>query len=207
MLLVQVIGGRTFCLDLGSRAGTHWEGGKGRGWLPGGAPFHVGPYQLCLAQADADSIACPPDGWDPLARGSLSRYALPAITLHILNHGTTVFRWPMNRVLAVVGNGDECKVRLRGPGVSKYHCALVCTPLGVWAVDLQRRGGIAINGTLVSHALLEDGDRMQLGSFTLCVECAAAPAPPVTTTAVAGSTATGTSLMAGVLGAAGACAR
>lgn len=181
--LLQVIAGHTFCLDLGSRTGTHWEGGRDRGWLAGKAAVCVGPYRLSVAQNGGETLAMPPNEWDPLARGSLSHYALPAVTLHIQNHGCTVLRWTMNRVLVLIGSAEACKVRLRGPGVSKYHCALVSTPPGIWAIDLQRRGGVEINGTRLSHALLEDGDRVQVGGFTIGVatQVAGCAYPPVTT--------------------------
>lgn len=202
--LVQVVAGRAYCLDLGSRTGTHWAGGKRRGWVPDGAAMSVGPYYLSVAPGCADNAAIPPDGWDPLARGSAGRYALPAMRLHILNHGTTVQRWLMNRVLAVIGSDETCKVRLRGPGVSRHHCALVDTPAGVWMIDLQRRGGIDVNGTLVCQALLEDGDQVQLGAFTIIVEdderttgprtfatAATATVPPTATDLVPGVFTTG----------------
>jgi pSer/pThr/pTyr-binding forkhead associated (FHA) protein len=175
--LVQVIAGRTFCVDLCSRTGTHWDSGSDHGWLPGGASLCVGPYRVHLMQPPSDAVALPPDTWNPLARGSHQRYALPTVTLNILNSGMTAYRWPMSRVLAFVGRSEFCKVRLHGKGVARHHCALVGTPLGVWVVDLQRRDGILVNETHVGHALLEEGDRLQVGSFTLCIEYDARPEP------------------------------
>src|SRR5260370_34642064 len=100
--LVQMIAGRFYCLDLGSRTGTHWDGaGQGHGWLPAQTPFRVGPYRLWLAEGTSDSTAVAADGWDPFARGSITKQALPSITLRISNNGTTVCRWRMNRVLAI----------------------------------------------------------------------------------------------------------
>jgi len=166
--LLHLIAGRVFCLDLGSRTGTHWdEGNGGHGWLPGESPFLVGPYRLSLAHECINNSPLTQDGWDPWANGSLSRNELPACTLDISNNGTAVCRWQMNRVLAIVGSSSVCKVRLRGRGVSPLHCALICTPAGVWVVDLQRRGGIEVNHTAVGHSLLEDGDVVQVGSFTI----------------------------------------
>lgn len=168
--LVQMIAGRFYCLDLGSRTGTHWDGkGQSHGWLPGQVPFRVGPYRLWLAGDGPDSALGAPDGWDPFARGSLTKHALPSVTLNISNNGTSVSRWRMNRVLALVGDDETCKVRLRGPGVSNFHCGLVCTPAGVWVIDLQRHGGVSVNRTPVMHSLLEDGDQLQIGSFTISV--------------------------------------
>jgi pSer/pThr/pTyr-binding forkhead associated (FHA) protein len=165
--LVQLIAGRFFCFDLGSRTGTHWDGSAhGCGWLAGLAPFRVGPYRLWLA-GDGPDRTPPPQHWDPLAQGSPAGPLLPSVTLDIANDGKTVCRWRLNRALALVGHDPGCKVRLRGPGVSKFHCALVSTPAGVWTVDLLRRHGVHVNGTPVSHSLLEDGDQLQVGNFTI----------------------------------------
>jgi predicted component of type VI protein secretion system len=51
--------------------------------------------------------------------------------------------------------------------VSRYHCALVSTPVGVWAVDLLGRGGIALNGATARAARLDAGDELRVGSFVL----------------------------------------
>jgi hypothetical protein len=138
----------------------------------------VGPYKVSHTLPTSDESALPPDTWNPLARGSHRRYALPTITLNILSRGVTVQRWTMSRVLALVGRSDTCKVRLHGEGVSRNHCALVCTPLGVWVIDLQRRHGLMVNGTHLGHALLEDGDQIEVGGFTLAIEYVAPPTPP-----------------------------
>jgi pSer/pThr/pTyr-binding forkhead associated (FHA) protein len=183
--LVQLIAGRFFCLDLGSRTGTHWDaGGHVRGWLSCQAPFRVGPYRLWLTAEDAASAlgtADTPDAWDPFAKGSLNRYGFPSVVLDISNNGKTLRRWRMNRVVAIVGTAETCKVRLRGHGISRFHCALVCTPAGVWVIDLQRLQGVQINGMPVNHSLLEEGDQLELGNFTICVryDCAAAESTPV----------------------------
>jgi pSer/pThr/pTyr-binding forkhead associated (FHA) protein len=183
--LLQVIAGRYFCLDLGSRTGTYWDGqGQGHGWLPGHAPFRVGPYRLSLAEESRDGDPVPADDWNPLERGSTSTHALPTVTLNILDNGRFAYRWRMNRAMAIVGNAENCKVRLQGPGVSRFQCALVCTPVGVWVVDLRRNGGIPVNETAVTHALLEDGDRLQVGNYTICVSYDSPDAPATAASSV-----------------------
>jgi pSer/pThr/pTyr-binding forkhead associated (FHA) protein len=175
--LVQMIAGRTFCLDLGSRTGTHWQtAAEGRGWVSRQSPLQVGPYRVSVGD---DPQASDPrmDRWDPWASGSIDRYDLPVATLHVLHDGSTVCQWKMNRVLAVVGNADLCKVRLRGPGVAKLHCSLVATPLGLWVIDLHRMGGIHVNRTPVNHALLEHDDCLQVGCYTIHVNYGTALAP------------------------------
>ena len=168
--LLQVIAGRLFCIDLSSRTGTQWDGGSpGHGWVSGESPIEVGPYRLSLPPSGPNHSVSVADGWDPWARGSLGQQDSPACSLHIADNGSTVCRWRMNRVLAIVGSSSHCKVRLRGPGVARCHCALICTPAGVWMIDLQRCGGVPVNNVAVGHALLEDGDVLQVGSYAIRV--------------------------------------
>lgn len=54
------------------------------------------------------------------------------------------------------------------PGVSQFHCGLVRTPHGLWAVDLLGRGGISVNGTATRAARLDDGDQLRVGECGIC---------------------------------------
>src|SRR5262249_42186053 len=127
---LAMIAGHTYCVDLGSRTGTHWNGGgAGHGWLPVGAPCHIGPYRLSMLGSGVSQFA-PPDGWDPWAKRSQDRRGLPSCVLNI-GDGHTVYRWRLNRVLAIVGCDPICKVRLNGPGVGRVHCALIGTSAGL----------------------------------------------------------------------------
>ncbi len=46
---LQVIGGRVFAVDLGSRTGLGWPGGaRGSGWLDVGTAARIGPFLLHL---------------------------------------------------------------------------------------------------------------------------------------------------------------
>src|SRR5262249_14620681 len=54
---LQVVAGRIFCVDLGSRCGIFWGGKKRhRGWLETGQPFQIGPYTLSIAPFQTASI-------------------------------------------------------------------------------------------------------------------------------------------------------
>jgi hypothetical protein len=69
----------------------------------------------------------------------------------------------MSRVLALVGRAPECRVRLAGVGVSSFHCGLLRTPGGLWAVDLLGREEISVNGQTVRFARLDEGDELRVG--------------------------------------------
>src|SRR3954452_15814650 len=110
---LQVVAGRVFCADLGSRTGTHWPDGAGTaGWLRADQALRIGPYTLRLRGGDP---AAP-------APGAL---ALPEITLEFLSGTIGPTHWPLRRALVLVGRSPDCRVCLPAPNVSKYHCSLV----------------------------------------------------------------------------------
>jgi predicted component of type VI protein secretion system len=80
--------------------------------------------------------------------------------------------------LVLIGKAPQCQVRLRDAAVSRFHCALVLTPDGLWAVDLLGRGGVLVNGSVARVARLDDGDELRLGGFVLRPRGLAPAAPP-----------------------------
>jgi hypothetical protein len=74
----------------------------------------------------------------------------------------------MRHVLTLVGSSPYCKVRLAAPGVAPFHCSLLRTAAGVWAVNL---GGepVSLNGSSIRAARLEDRDELQIGGVTIRV--------------------------------------
>src|SRR4051812_37792490 len=142
---LQVVAGRVFCADLGSRTGTHRPDGAGTaGWLEADQAIRIGPYTL--RPRGGDRVV--------LAPGAL---ALPEITLEFLGRTTGPMHWAMRRALVLVGRSPDCGVPLPIPDVSKHHCSLVRTPMGLWVVDLLGRG-IRVNGEAVRCARLGDCD-------------------------------------------------
>ncbi len=165
-LYLQVIEGGLFAMDLGSRSGIHWDGQtKAFGWVMPSEPMWVGPFQVWTEIADGQSYLL--DDFNPLEAGSIEPSFL---NLELQNPVGGRLLWRMNRRLALVGTSLDCKVQLMGAGVSKIHCALVCTPAGLWIVDLLGRGGVVVNDKKVSSALLTDGAQVQIGEFLLIVQ-------------------------------------
>jgi pSer/pThr/pTyr-binding forkhead associated (FHA) protein len=181
---LQVLGGRLFCVDLQSRTGIHWDDGPKRsGWLEAEQPLRIGPFQI---RANGNSAALPapvplsalyspvgqafqPDGVsDQAGKPDLQREEeLPEVALEFVNRLPEPTVWRMSSMLALVGRAALCRVRLMGESVSKFHCSLVRTPLGVWVVDLFGKGGIRVNEVPVRCARLEEGDRLQVGHFII----------------------------------------
>jgi hypothetical protein len=70
-------------------------------------------------------------------------------------------------VLTLAGRSPACPLRLSSAEVSRYHCALLHSPAGIWAIDLQGRGGIRVGGARVPWARLADGERLEVGTFVM----------------------------------------
>ena len=172
---LQVIGGRVFAIDLGSRAGLVWpSGGKGPGWLDVGVPVRVGPFLLRLrAPASPDPTPCAPD-FNPLAatRDRLS------VALEFKNGRRAKDRWQVNRVVTLIGRAADCKINLTADDISPYHCGLVNTPTGMWVVDLSGRG-VVVNGERMRVAPLPHAAELWVGRFLIGCQYTppAAPAP------------------------------
>jgi DNA repair exonuclease SbcCD ATPase subunit len=130
----------------------------------------IGPFTLELATAARTGEVSGKwalDDWDPLQDRASDDQLLPRVTVEA---GKEVMgRSRMNRVLMLVGSSPSCKVRLRDPRVSRYHCALLRTPQGVWAIDLLHGTGSCLNGQSLPWALMKDGDALQVGPYVLRV--------------------------------------
>jgi len=186
---VQVIGGRLFCVDLGSRTGIICDGVHGTsGWLNPGQVLKIGPFSIRFAADLAGSPAAAPVAVNPLEARGTDPQLLPAMALEFANGLTKQSRWRINRILTLAGRATGCKLQLADVTVSRYHCALIATPQGLWAVDLLGKDGTRVNGERVRWAQLEDGDRLQIGRFLIRV-WREGPAPGSSATVVVSGTA------------------
>lgn len=153
---LQLIEGRFFCVDLGSRTGTHGGDATERsGWLDPVRAIQIGPYAVrprLKQQFDSDY---PP---------------LPVVTWNLPGRPDQPSRWTMNRGLALVGRSPACRIRIGEPDVSRFHCGLVLTSSGVWVVDLQSQRPITLNGDVVRFARVEEGDELRVGRHLMTAE-------------------------------------
>jgi pSer/pThr/pTyr-binding forkhead associated (FHA) protein len=150
---LQLIDGRYYCVDLGSRTGTHGGDATERsGWLEPGRTIQIGPFSVR------------PEWPDPAERPEGS---LPGVTWEVPGRAIGPSTWRMDRHLVLIGRSSSCKIRIVEPDVSKFHCAAVLTVMGVWAVDLLGQNGIFVNDRKVRCARLEDGDELRIGRHTL----------------------------------------
>jgi pSer/pThr/pTyr-binding forkhead associated (FHA) protein len=185
---VQIIAGRAFCMDLGSRSGLNWGADvNNQTWLDPDKVLRLGDSRIRLAsgsRTESESI----HQENPLVPLPDESLELPYVTLEFINGNTNQANWPMYSILAIIGRSPVCKVRLESPSVSRYHCSLVRTPFGLWVVDLQGREGVRVNGQRVRYVKLEDNDDVQLGRFKIRIHCG--PPPRTWTEANQGSAVT-----------------
>jgi pSer/pThr/pTyr-binding forkhead associated (FHA) protein len=55
------------------------------------------------------------------------------------------------------------------PNVSRRHCTIAVTPVGLVVTDLRSRHGTLLNGLPVTQSALREGDWLQVGSVGLCL--------------------------------------
>lgn len=63
------------------------------------------------------------------------------------------------------------------PEVSKKHALLQRNAAGWCIRDLGSRNGLLVNGKPLRESLLQDGDKLSIGPYTLVFEIAAAGSP------------------------------
>ena len=149
---LQLIEGRFYCVNLGSRTGTHGGDATERsGWLDRGRAIQIGAYSVHPEQADQSAIEDLP---------------VPSVTWELPHRSIGQSIWRMDRPLVLIGRSPACRIRVVQPDVSKFHCSLVLTPAGVWVVDLMGQNGVLVNEEPVRFARLNDGDELRLGSHT-----------------------------------------
>jgi len=176
----QLLGGRVHCVDLLSRSGTYWGTERRQsGWVHPGETVFIGPYRICPAPQTAPSstAAASPNALIPVGENLLSpqaweRFPACEVELVFLNgrrrYGGSE-HWRIDRPLMLVGSGPNCTVGLSHPSVSRVHCSLMATPMGLFITDMLGRGGTFVNGKRVGFQLLQQGDEIGIGMFRFSV--------------------------------------
>lgn len=67
----------------------------------------------------------------------------------------------------VVGRDDTCDVVINDEGISRHHARFTIQGLNVVIEDLGSTNGVFVNGAQVSATVLEEGDKVLLGRFTV----------------------------------------
>ena len=161
--LLLILEGRLFGVDLGSREGTLWaETARAYGWLEGDATLTLGPYQVqALHPRPVGSVP----KFNPMAAWPRGPKNGADLILEVVNIPSRKSRWRIKSVVTLIGRSPDCKMRLMDPSVSSVHGCLVCTPMGLWVIDLLGRQGIEVNERPVQFARLADSDDLRVGRF------------------------------------------
>ncbi len=150
---LQLIEGRYYCVDLGSRTGTHGgDVAKRSGWIENGRTIQIGPY------------AVRPE--PPTSRDFHRRHP-PSVTWELPGQAIGQSTWKMDRYMAMIGRSPACKIRILEADVSKFHCSVVLTPHGLWAIDLLGENGVFLNDRKIRCARIDEGDELRIGSHVL----------------------------------------
>ena len=67
----------------------------------------------------------------------------------------------------VIGRAMNTTLRLNDDGISRRHCRLLQLGGKIIIEDLGSVNGTLVNGDMVSHVELKDGDKIRLGSYTI----------------------------------------
>ncbi|MGE3819701.1 MAG: FHA domain-containing protein [Isosphaeraceae bacterium] len=171
--LLQVLGPKVLAIDLGSDRGLlASEGPCLAGWIEPGRDVGIGNHLLGLLAGPPESWRRPAEFPSPptFAEVPLLSGPLPRIVLEIRARRLST-SWGMRGAIVLVGSDPSCSLRLSGPGISRFHAALVRTNRGLWVIDLlgnMERNvgeGIHVNGQPVRFAILSEGDRLDVGDF------------------------------------------
>jgi hypothetical protein len=172
---MQLVAGRLFCVDLGSRTGTHWRHGtQPWGWLDRGEAIRVGPF-FVRAEGEVPTEGQAGPDPDPLSAAPTGEW--PRFSLEFLHGDSRPKPWRVSRVLTLFGHARVCRVRLVDPSVSGVDCGLLHTPQGLWAIDLLGSGGLVVNDKAVRWAPLAAADVVRIGEFSFRVRADVASPP------------------------------
>ena len=196
---LQVIEGRLHAIDLESRDGIRWSGVPRRsGWIDRGRPMRLGPTAFRVV-GDAPVMG-PLTGPGPLSSRFVSRHSLPDVVLEIRDGRGQPTRLMMDRVLMLVGSSPLCKITLPGGAASRFACALVRTPSGIWMVDLLSSHGVTVNGVACRDAWLDDRDLIQVGDETIRLIYGASAAAPHPSTSAGSNRPNGVAMLPSAIG-------
>src|SRR4051812_16104970 len=91
-----------------------------------------------------------------------------SLTLEISNDAGHVSRQAVSGQRLAIGRSAECQIRLDRTTVSRRHAELVCDPFQRWWIrDLGSRNGTQVNGDSVTERMINPGDVLTVGEFTL----------------------------------------
>jgi len=90
------------------------------------------------------------------------------LRIRLLKGRATVGFYPLTEAL-LVGRGVDAAVQIDDPTISREHALIEPTGNG-WTITQRGQSPLVVNGAQLPAGPLADGDRVELGRFTLVVE-------------------------------------
>ncbi|MEW4489756.1 FHA domain-containing protein [Thalassoglobus sp. JC818] len=166
---LQAIGNRIAAVDLFSRSGVDWGTEKFHGWLSKDHLVGILENKIRLKDDiwETGNDLKPPLSFRPRDEFREEYGVLPKVDLELLNTSAKGQKWPINRVMTLVGQDERCRITIVDKNVSRVHCSLVLLPSGLWVIDLSFKRGFLVNGQQCRCSLLADGSELQIGPYLL----------------------------------------
>lgn len=182
--LLQAIGPRIAYIDLLSVGGLQVTGQQFNGWMSPDHVFKIGPNEIRLIGNDwlCDSQLPPPQEFRPRDDFRTEYGILPLVELELLNTPHQGKRWPINRIVTLIGRDDRCRITIADERISRVQNALLLLPSGLWTIDLIGNTSLMLNGVPTPGGLLSPGTEMEIGPYRLTAHYQPSPhhqSPPV----------------------------
>ena len=101
----------------------------------------------------------------PAAAPPVARSAVPRASLRGRQG-----EWELREAVTVIGRSRRCDIVLNDPNVSRQHAEIRRQDDGFMALDLGSTNGMRVNRRDVKQAVLQHGDRIELGTVELVFE-------------------------------------
>jgi hypothetical protein len=155
------------------------DGAKERGWRLVGPAEVVFESDPKLGRGEFRCAAALVEGPDRPMTGEIERVRAEEAaagvasepaglgTLRLLENGTAVQSYVLDKDVATIGRLNESDIVLSDPGASRRHAEIRRTPDGYVVVDLDSTNGTMVNERSISEQPLSEGDRITIGRTVL----------------------------------------
>ncbi|MCA8991192.1 MAG: FHA domain-containing protein [Planctomycetaceae bacterium] len=166
---LQAIGNRLAVVPLPSAAGVQCVGADFTGWFGVDHRMQICGYTLQLLDTHwaTDGDLPSPTAFRPRDEQRPEYGLLPTVDLELLNTSARGRKWPINRVITLLGRDEACRITVVDDRISRAHAAFLLLPTGLWVLDLLARVGIKVGGQDCRCALLADSVELQIGPYKL----------------------------------------
>ncbi|WP_437190775.1 FHA domain-containing protein [Planctomicrobium sp. SH527] len=167
--LLQAIGPRIAYIDLLSVGGIQATGPKFSGWISPEHVFKIGRNEVRLIADDwvYDDTLPSPQEFRPRDEFRAEYGLLPLVELELLNTAHQGTRWPINRIVTLIGRDDRCRITIADDRISRVQNALLLLPSGLWTIDLIGNTSLHLHGAPTPGGLLSPGTEMEIGPYRL----------------------------------------